>query len=179
MSSTDPKYDKSGTHSGGTHFEPGHKPNPSQNQSAPGHEHKMDPEPVYSKLPSSTRDGGYEEYKPAGKLTGKKALITGGDSGIGRATAILFAMEGADVAIVYLKEEESDAMETKHQVENVRGNDGKGGRKCYTIPADLSDKDECERVVKEAVEMLGGKLDVLVNNCGYQNTADSIEELTE
>jgi len=150
-------------------FEQGNRPTPKQNQNAPGHEHKMDPEPMYNKLPDGK--GGYEDYKPADKLKGKLALITGGDSGIGRACAVLFAMEGADVAIVHLEEEQKDADETRKKVEGQ-------GRKCYTFAADLSKGEECKRVVEEAAKKLGG-MDILVNNCAYQETSDSIEELSE
>jgi len=143
------------------HFEEGHRPPPGQTQDAPGHQHKMDPEPQYNKLPDGK--GGYTEYQPANKLKGKLALITGGDSGIGRATAVLFAMEGADVAIVHLSEEEKDAKETKHIIEQYQ-------QRCYTYAADLSKQEDCKKIVEESVKDLGG-LDILVNNCAYQKTA--------
>ncbi|KAI5825404.1 NAD(P)-binding protein [Schizophyllum commune Tattone D] len=150
-------------------YEKGHLPNPSQEQPPPGVQHQMDPAPASTKLP--TEDSGYQTYRAAGKLEGKRALITGGDSGIGRATALLFAMEGADVAIVYLAEEEKDAQDTRTQVE------GKG-RKCVCIQADLTRAEECRRAVEEGVKALGG-LEILVNNAAYQMVKNSIDELSE
>ncbi|KAL1742227.1 hypothetical protein HDZ31DRAFT_43703 [Schizophyllum fasciatum] len=152
-----------------TQYEKGHLPDPSQEQKPPGAEHKMDPAPAATQLP--TEDSGYQTYRAAGKLQGKRALITGGDSGIGRATALLFAMEGADVAIVYLAEEEKDARDTRKQVEEK-------GRKCECIQADLSKGEECKRAVEEAVRALGG-LEILVNNAAYQMVQNSIDELSE
>jgi len=101
------------------------------------------PTPKWDTIPTS--DGGEQLYRAAGKLKGKKALITGGDSGIGRATAILFAMEGADSMIAYLKEEQDDAEETKRRVE-------KYGQKCYLCPTDLANAENCKKVVDEAVK---------------------------
>jgi hypothetical protein len=97
-----------------------------------------------------------KEYEGRGLLEGKAALVTGGDSGIGRAVAILFAREGADVSIVYLPEEEEDAQFVKRNVEDA-------GRKCHLMQADLKNRQECERVVEEHVKVYG-KLNVLVNN---------------
>jgi NAD(P)-dependent dehydrogenase (short-subunit alcohol dehydrogenase family) len=110
-------------------------------------------------------------YLAAGKLTGRRALITGGDSGIGRAVAVLFAREGADVAFSYLMEEQSDANETIAAVEAE-------GRRCVAIAGDLSEPEFCERVVEEAARALGG-LDVLVNNAAFQQHQASLEELTD
>jgi NAD(P)-dependent dehydrogenase (short-subunit alcohol dehydrogenase family) len=107
-----------------------------------------------------TPDHGEESYRGSGRLTGKKALITGGDSGIGRAVAIAFAREGADVAIVHLPNEEDDARETTKWVEQA-------GRKAVAIAADIRDEQQCRRLVEQAVTELGG-LDVLVNNAAYQ-----------
>lgn len=127
------------------------------------------PDPVNAEVP--TEDGGYQKYKAAGKLEGKKAIITGGDSGIGRAIAILFAMEGADSLIVYLPEEEQDAQDTKKEVE-------KHGRKCYLISTDLKNKENCKKVVDTAISEMGA-INILVNNAAYQNMINGIRELSE
>ena len=105
-------------------------------------------------------DHGEESYKGTGRLTGKRAIITGGDSGIGRAVAIAFAREGADVLIAYLPEEEDDARDTAQLVE-------KAGRKAVTVPGDIRDEQHCTAIVERAVSELGG-LDILVNNAAYQ-----------
>ena len=127
------------------------------------------PAPVDQQVP--TEDGGYQIYKPAGKLEGKKALITGGDSGIGRAIAILYAMEGAESLINYLPEEESDAQTTKKEVE-------KYGGKIHLYPGDIRKRDVCEKLVNEAVTRMG-TINILVNNAGYQNMINGINELSE
>jgi NAD(P)-dependent dehydrogenase (short-subunit alcohol dehydrogenase family) len=127
------------------------------------------PKPVSTKLP--TEDGGYQTYKAAGKLSGKNAIITGGDSGIGRAVAILFAMEGASSLITYLPEEEKDAQKTKRQVEA-------NGGKCYCFPTDLRDAKNCQAVVDAALKNLGS-IDILVNNAGTQTMIDDIKDLDE
>jgi short-subunit dehydrogenase involved in D-alanine esterification of teichoic acids len=129
----------------------------------------MDPPPQVDHLP--TADGGRELYKAAGKLKGKKAIITGGDSGIGRSVAVLFAMEGADSFIAYLPEEEDDAQETVKLVEEK-------GQKCYTYPTDLKDRENCKKVVEEAVKQMGG-IDILVNNHAYQMMVEDIKDLDE
>jgi NAD(P)-dependent dehydrogenase (short-subunit alcohol dehydrogenase family) len=108
----------------------------------------------------SRPDHGEESYRGSGRLTGKKALITGGDSGIGRAVAIAFAREGADVAIVYLPNEEEDARETTKWVEQA-------GRKALAIPADIREEQQCQQVVQQTVREFG-QIDVLVNNAAYQ-----------
>ncbi len=119
----------------------------------------MQPEPDY----------GYETYRGHGRLEGKAAIITGGDSGIGRAVALAFAREGADVLISYLEEEESDAQETAHIVEE-------SGKKAVKVPGDISEEAHCRRIVERAVEEFG-KVDVLVNNAAYQMTFDGITEI--
>ena len=126
-------------------------------------------EPATTEIPAE--DGGYQTYKAAGKLEGKKALITGGDSGIGRAIAVLFAMEGAISTINYLPEEESDAQETKKLVE-------KYGGKCFLHPADIRTQESCKKVIDYAVKEMGG-LNLLINNAAYQNVVKDISELSE
>jgi NAD(P)-dependent dehydrogenase (short-subunit alcohol dehydrogenase family) len=132
---------------------------PPQQQRPPGVESKMRPRPE-SKM---------RGYRAADRLEGQAALVTGGDSGIGRAVAIAFAREGADVAIVYLQEH-GDARETAAEVEKL-------GRRCIAIAADLRDVDECRRAVDEAVDALG-RLDVLVNNAAMQVKQDRFEDIT-
>ncbi|KAJ5620603.1 hypothetical protein N7510_004587 [Penicillium lagena] len=150
-------------------FQQGHQI-PVQHHEKPGLQDDMeDPKPTSTQLP--TEDGGYQAYKAAGKLSGKKAIITGGDSGIGRAIAILFAMEGATCLITYLPEEEKDAKETVRRVEEV-------GQKCHTISLDLRGKENCKKVVDKALECLGG-IDILVNNAGTQNMIEDIKDLDE
>ena len=115
-------------------------------------------------------DHGEDSYRGSGRLAGKRALITGGDSGIGRAVAIAFAREGADVAISYLNEHE-DARETAALVE-------KAGRQALLLPGDLTDRLHCRSVIEQTVQQLGG-LDVLVNNAAFQMTHQTIEEITD
>ena len=110
-------------------------------------------------------------YKAAGKLEGKKAVITGGDSGIGRSIAILFAMEGADSLIAYLESEEKDAQETKKRVEEK-------GAKCYLLPVDVKKKEDCQKIVDVAIEKMGA-INILVNNAAYQMMQKDIFDITE
>lgn len=131
-----------------------------QKQPFPGLASKMKPVP----------DHGEKTYKGSGRLKGRKALITGGDSGIGRAVAIAFAREGAQVAINYLPDEEPDAQEV---VELLAGE----GLKVVTLPGDIRDEKFCQQLVNDAAEKLGG-LDLLVNNAGRQQFCDSIKDLT-
>lgn len=132
---------------------------PQQQNQQPGIEAEMTPKP-------QTRD---IKYRGSGKLDGKVALITGGDSGIGRSVAILFAREGADVAIVYLNEE-VDARETKKLVELE-------GKKCLTIAGDIGDEKFCQRAVEETVNNFG-HLDILINNAAEQHPQESIEDIS-
>jgi NAD(P)-dependent dehydrogenase (short-subunit alcohol dehydrogenase family) len=130
-----------------------------QDQSQPGLESQMDPQPVV--VPP--------RYRGSGKLEGRAAVVTGGDSGIGRSAAALFAIEGADVAVAYL-EEHGDAEETKGLVEAE-------GRRCVLIPGDLRHEAHCQDVVRRTVSELG-RLDTLVNHAGEQHVADALEDIT-
>nr|WEY80940.1 SDR family oxidoreductase [Bacillus velezensis] len=133
-------------------------PAESQNRQ-PGIESEMNPAPVYE----------YKEYKGADKLKGKTALITGGDSGIGRAVAVAYAKEGANVAIVYF-DEHDDAKDTKKRVEEE-------GVKCLLIPGDVGEEDFCNEAVEKTVEEFG-RLDILVNNAAEQHPKESIKDIT-
>ena len=130
-------------------------------QEFPAIQAKMTPEP----------DSDLSNYKAAGKLTGKVALITGGDSGIGRAVAIAYAKEGADVAIIYLEEEEEDAQKTKQMAEQF-------GTKCLTIATDVRDKAKCQQAVDQVIQEFG-KLNILVNNAAYQHIVEKITDISE
>jgi NAD(P)-dependent dehydrogenase (short-subunit alcohol dehydrogenase family) len=136
-------------------------PFPEQHQRAPGLESELEPGPRFQAL----------RYKPAGKLEGKVALITGGDSGIGRAVAVLYAREGADVAIGYLPEEESDARTTYDHVT-------KAGRRCLLLPGDLRSADACRDTVERTLKGLG-KIDILVSNAAHQARKKTLEEVTD
>ncbi|WP_037851483.1 SDR family oxidoreductase [Streptomyces sp. NRRL S-340] len=133
---------------------------PRQQQVPPGVTAAMTPRP----------DHGEESYRGSGRLAGKAAVITGGDSGIGRAVAIAYAREGADVLISYLDEHE-DARETERWVR-------KAGRRCVLVPGDVADPAHCRSIVGKAVEEFG-RIDVLVNNAAFQMTRDSIEDIPE
>lgn len=128
------------------------------------------PDPGRTREMPDKPDHGEESYRGAGRLDGMRALITGGDSGIGRAVAIAFAREGADVAISFLDEEE-DAGETARLVEEA-------GQRCLLIPGDISEADHCRSVVEKVVEAFGG-IDVLVNNAAHQSFIDELEEITD
>ncbi|KAL7747868.1 hypothetical protein RI367_006803 [Sorochytrium milnesiophthora] len=143
-------------------------------QSQPGLQHKMKIQPVSDKLSEYTDENAItmEKYIPVGKLRGRNALITGGDSGIGRAVAILFAKEGADVAIVYLPKEQQDAEDTKKEVE-------KEGRKCILVQADLGFAENCKRVIDDVMSQsnFNGRLDILVNNASEQHLCDNFADI--
>jgi NAD(P)-dependent dehydrogenase (short-subunit alcohol dehydrogenase family) len=133
---------------------------PPQHQNhQPGIESEMNPRPDYED----------NQYKAAGKLLGKAALITGGDSGIGRAVAVTYAKEGADVVVSYLNEH-SDAEETKRQVEQE-------GRRCFLYAGDIGNEDTCRKLVEFAVKQLG-KLDILVNNAAEQHPQKKLEDIS-
>ncbi|KZS53445.1 MULTISPECIES: SDR family oxidoreductase [Mycobacterium] len=131
-----------------------------QQQSVPGVQARMNPVP----------DCGENSYRGSGKLTGKRAVITGGDSGIGRAVAIAYAREGADVLISYL-DEHDDARDVARYVEEA-------GRRCVLVPGDLADPAHCRAVIDRAVQEFGG-LDILVNNAAYQMMHDSLDEISD
>jgi NAD(P)-dependent dehydrogenase (short-subunit alcohol dehydrogenase family) len=135
-------------------------PYPSQKQPMPGSTSEMNPRP----------DHGETSYKGSGRLQGMKAVITGGDSGIGRAVAIAYAREGADILIAYLSEKD-DADEVKALIE-------KEGRKAVLVAGDLQDPDHCRSVIKRAVAELGG-IDILVNNAAHQATFDDICDISD
>ena len=136
-------------------------PLPAQHQRKPGKESKLDPRPQYLA----------PHYRGSGKLEGKIALITGGDSGIGRAVAVLFAREGADVAITHLPQEIEDAEETWVAVQSE-------GRRCLLLEGDLTEPRFCKQIVARTVAEFGG-LDIVVNNAAYQQHVDSLEDLSD
>jgi NAD(P)-dependent dehydrogenase (short-subunit alcohol dehydrogenase family) len=136
-------------------------PFPAQHQESVGLESKLDPLPRFEA----------PRYRPAGKLEGKAALVTGGDSGIGRAVAVIYAREGADVAIAYLPEEQTDAEVTRRHVQAA-------GRRCELLPGDLTDAAYCDSLVEKTVAAFG-KIDILVSNAARQNRKKSLEEVTD
>jgi NAD(P)-dependent dehydrogenase (short-subunit alcohol dehydrogenase family) len=135
-------------------------PEQTQMDQHPGLEQDMAPEPDY----------GVETYRGSGRLEGKKTIITGGDSGIGRAVALAFAREGADVLISYLEGEEQDASETARVVEDA-------GKKCVRVPGDISEEAQCQALVQKAVDEFG-RIDVLVNNAAHQRTVEGIADVS-
>ena len=143
--------------------------NPVKKYDQPPYSSKKQEVPGYEKDMMPQADHGEKSYKGSGKLTGRKALITGGDSGIGRAVAIAYAREGADLVISYLSEHE-DAKETAKYVEEA-------GRKAVLIPGDISEEGHCKNIIDKAVQELGG-LDILVNNAAYQMNHESLQELS-
>jgi NAD(P)-dependent dehydrogenase (short-subunit alcohol dehydrogenase family) len=140
--------------------EPRPETQPEQQQEVPGELGKMTPKP----------DHGEESYRGSGRLTGKAAVITGGDSGIGRAVAIAFAREGADVLISYLNEHE-DARDTAKYVEDA-------GRTCVLVAGDLADRTHAKTIIPKAVEAFG-KVDILVNNAAFQMSHESLDEVSD
>ncbi|MFV0623000.1 glucose 1-dehydrogenase [Sphingomonas sp. ac-8] len=135
-------------------------PQPEQQQTPPGTIADMDPRP----------DHGETSYRGSGRLHGRRAILTGGDSGIGRAVAIAFAREGADVLISYL-DEDADAQDTARLVEEA-------GRKAVLVPGDIGDPAHCRAIVDKAVEAFGG-IDILVNNAAHQKTFDAITDIPD
>jgi NAD(P)-dependent dehydrogenase (short-subunit alcohol dehydrogenase family) len=136
-------------------------PFPPQRQRRPGLDRRMTPKPEFRGT----------HYHPAGKLADKVAIVTGGDSGIGRSVAYLFAREGADVAIVHLEEEQPDAIEVRDEVRKL-------GRRALLICGDVSDSAFCERAVEQTREAFG-RLNILVNNAAYQNRKETIDEIAD
>lgn len=126
----------------------------------PGLEHIMNPRPIFDD----------PDYKASNKLSGRVAVITGGDSGIGRAVAVAYAKEGADIAILYL-DEHKDAEETKQIIEGI-------GRRCTLVAGDIGDENFCKEAVQKVINELG-KIDILVNNAGEQHPQNSIEDITK
>jgi hypothetical protein len=140
-----------------------HEPEPpfaEQQQDVPGRTTEMDPKP----------DHGEESYRGSGRLQGKRAIITGGDSGIGRAVAIAFAREGADVLIAYLSEDD-DARDTARWIEQE-------GRRAVLVPGDIASAEHCRTIVDKAVEAFGG-IDILVNNAAHQMTFETLEDIPD
>lgn len=136
-------------------------PFPAQHQEKPGIESELEPRPNYQA----------PNYRGSQKLNGKVALITGGDSGIGRAVAVLFAREGANVAIGYLSDEQSDAEETRKAIENE-------GQKALLLPGDLTDPAFCQEIVEKTVKHFG-QLDILVNNAAFQQHQTDLSEVSD
>jgi NAD(P)-dependent dehydrogenase (short-subunit alcohol dehydrogenase family) len=136
-------------------------PFPKQHQPKPGREEDLRPKPRYEA----------PDYKPSGKLAGLVAVVTGGDSGIGRAVAVMFAREGAAVVIGHLPEELSDAEVTRNAVEEA-------GQAALLVPGDLTDPAQCERLVAETIRQFG-RIDILVNNAAFQEHRPSLEELDD
>ena len=147
------------------------KQDPTEQHSQPDTEGEQIEHPGTTSSMGDEPDHGEQSYRGSGRLEGKKAVITGGDSGIGRAVAIAFAREGADVLISYLPDEEEDAQETAKWVKEA-------GRKAVTVPGDLREEQQCQEVIDRAVSDLGG-IDILVNNAAYQMAQPGgIEDIT-
>jgi NAD(P)-dependent dehydrogenase (short-subunit alcohol dehydrogenase family) len=144
--------------------------NPLTKYPKPPFDSRLQPWPGLASKMNPVPDHGEKSYKGSGRLTGRKALITGGDSGMGRAAAIAYAREGADVAIIYYPTEEPDAQEVVALIKNA-------GRKAVPIPGDLRDEDFCKKLVAQAVNDLGG-LDIVVSNAGRQQAKESILDIS-
>jgi NAD(P)-dependent dehydrogenase (short-subunit alcohol dehydrogenase family) len=136
-------------------------PFPRQHQRAPGSEARLRPRPRFEA----------RRYRPAGKLEDRVALITGGDSGIGRAVAVLYAREGADVALSFLPAEKADAMKTKRAIEAE-------GRRCLLLPGDVTRRDYCERAIERTVREFG-RIDILVSNAAHQTRKKNLRQVTD
>jgi NAD(P)-dependent dehydrogenase (short-subunit alcohol dehydrogenase family) len=143
--------------------------NPLTQYMQPPYDEKKQAVPGYEVFMNIKPDHGEESYVGTGKLKGRKAIITGGDSGIGRAVAIAFAREGADVVISYL-DEHADAKETAEYIE-------KAGQKAVLLPGDISKEEHCISIVKQAVEQIGG-IDIIVNNAAFQMSRDSLQDIS-
>ena len=143
--------------------------NPLEKEPQPPFDEREQPPPGLEAEMEVAPDYGEESYRGSGKLEGKTAVITGGDSGIGRAVALAFAREGANVLISYLHEEEEDAQETRRVVEAA-------GRKCVTVPGDITDEAHCVEIIDRAMDEFG-KLDILVNNAAFQMSHEGIEDI--
>src|SRR3954462_1137405 len=138
------------------------KQDPTEQYEQPEKTDEQLPHPGLSEEMQDQPDHGEESYRGTGKLTDRRAIITGGDSGIGRAVAVAFAREGADVLIAYLPDEEQDAQETIQLIKDA-------GRKAVTVPCDVRQEQDCRLIIDTALRELGG-IDILVNNAAYQMT---------
>src|SRR3712207_3123892 len=142
---------------------------PTDQYEQPEHTDEQQPHPGLTETMQDQPDHGEETYRGSDRLTDKRAVITGGDSGIGRAVALAFAREGADVLISYLESEEPDAQETVRAVEG-------SGHKAVAVPGDIQDEAHCQQIVEEGVSEFG-KIDLLVNNAAYQMARDGVTEI--
>lgn len=143
--------------------------NPQEKEPQPPFDERKQQPPGLESEMEVAPDFGEESYRGSGKLNGKAAIITGGDSGIGRAVALAFAREGADVLISYLEVEEEDAQETRRVVEEA-------GKRCVTMPGDIGEEKQCQKIVERAINEFG-KIDILVNNAAFQMSHEGIEDL--